>query len=356
MEEDFEPSSFMVNRSAWDNGENFSTQYQEIHGELIESMGTGTSLIDNNKPLLRKTNSPKPNNSKADSPISDSNKSSTSSKNIPKETFLKPSRKQSFESSYDKSNESDTSNYEEIGPKSHIRKFHTRENEFSDYQFSGTSDSDDNFLVNNKDDKYDLDEIEKLMQLEMKRANNNKTNNNSKQKTASNPKQAGISDAGKRMIRCGIGMDKASPKPSKTHSRYSTSPSSTIDTNEYPTLEESRQALNKLSPGKSKQTIPFNQNNQLNQSSQFNPDNSPNFPAKARGRGQILRRLIEQPQVRRLSPGLSDISAPRQIDGIKSAYDFPSDDELLVTPHVVPAVDGAPVVGQNVSVVKRHNK
>ena len=365
----------------WDNGETFSNQYHEKHGEIIESMGMGTVMIDEDKPLLRKP--------KNNSPASASNNSQV-------------------EANWDTNNQnllinSPTASLHDVGiddttttlvethiptadSKSHIRQFQVRENQFSDYQFSGTSDSDDNFIVtsssknnNSKDvNGYDLDEIDELVKLEKKRANNkdkifhdNYASNNTSSKKTKNQMTPAISDAGKHMIMNGLGH-KAQPKqqqqqhhqqhlsqPSESQHRsyYSSSPTS----NEFPTLQESqRQASMKSSPRKSKQSISSSGNSSPFHTGRDN--NSPNGQTvKAMGRGQILKRLTEQstvstsPHVRRLSPALCAISAPRSIAGVNSAYDFPSDEELLDTPHVVPAVAGAPVVGKNVNVLKRFN-
>ena len=61
------------NRSAWDAGETFSQQYHEKHGEIVESMGDKFSLLNQEKPLLRQSNSPNPselrNSDKESTPI-----------------------------------------------------------------------------------------------------------------------------------------------------------------------------------------------------------------------------------------------------------------------------------------------
>ena len=362
-------------RSVWDNGETFSNQYHEKHGEIIESMGMGTVMIDEDKPLLRKPKSNNPNlsseNSHKKARNQDTNDQDISNNSqLESTTYDKRSTVVDRVAAPQSIGMDDRTTTEQQSPlsdsKSHIRQFQVRENQFSDYQFSGTSDSDDNFLVtssNNKGDNgYDLDEIEELMKLEMKRANNK---DKMIYKSNKKPNTPAISDAGKRMIMNGLGrkkQEKQQRHQSNQQSYYSSSPASSVDTNEFPTLQESqRQASLKLSPGKSKQLI------SSGNSSPFysgGDNNSPNGQTvKAMGRGQILKRLTEQssttsssPHVRRLSPALCDISAPRSIAGVNSAYDFPSDEELLDTPHVVPAVVGAPVVGKNVNVLKRFNK
>ena len=294
-------------------------------------------MIDENKPLLRKPKSPKPISPQPE--VANTNNSQshkTNSTEVPTNQTFKNMRERSNDS--DRSNHRNNNDKESLSnSKSHIRDFRSRETQFNDYQFSGTSDSDDNCLVtnNNKVEEFDPDEIVEIMQMEMKRAGKNRAGADH----APTSKPPSISDAGKRMILHGIGQktQKLSEPPT---SYYSSSPASSVDTNEFPTLQESREASMKSSPGKSK-----------------HPSSSPFFQVKARGRGQILKHLTDNltaPHVRRLSPALCDISPPRQIhEGVNSAYDFPSDEELLETPHVVPAVVGAPVIGQKVSVLKR---
>lgn len=372
-------------RSVWDNGETFSNQYHEKHGEIIESMGMGTVMIDEDKPLLRK---PK-NNSPASAASNNSQVEANWDTNNQNLLINSPTA-----SLHDVGIDDTTTTVVEThipssDSKSHIRQFQVRGNQFSDYQFSGTSDSDDNFIVtsssknnNSKDDNgYDLDEIDELVKLEKKLVNNNdKTfhenyaSKNISSKKTKNKMSPAISGAGKRMIMNGLGhkakhnqqyheQHLSPPCESQHRSYYSSSPTSSVDTNEFPTLRESqRQASIKSSPGKSKQSTSSSSNSSLFHAERDN--NSPNGQTvKAMGRGQILKRLTEQSrvsttssQVRRLSPALCAISAPRSIAGVNSAYDFPSDEELLDTPHVVPVVVGAPVVGKNVNVLKRFNK
>ena len=368
FEDELEDSKFdsievpQSNRSAWDAGETFSQQYHEKHGEIVESMGDKFSLLNQEKPLLRHSNSPNP------SELRNSDKEST-----PIDIKGKPRSKSS-----NKGSDSETS----VGSKrqkSHVRQFKTREQNFDDYQFSTTSDSDcDPFLVTSGREEYDMTQIEELMKMEMNRVNN-KPNSSKKQHQTppnSNKNQTSkgtphISDAGKRMIRMGLGAEK--PANSKTlepqlpkDSYYSSSPASSVDPNEYPTLQEAAKT-SKTSPGDRQSKSRFNGDQSGH--SPFTNGASPGFnssgnsqndsfssPIKPRGRGQILRSLTEkQGQMNRnQSPGgFGEIGAPRQIREVNTAYDFPSEDELLDTPHVLQAVEGTMITGENVSVLKK---
>eukprot|EP00111_Clytia_hemisphaerica_P016523 TCONS_00048994-protein len=355
------------NRSAWDAGETFSQQYQEKHGEIVESMGDKFTLLNHDKPILRQSNSPN---------LSDSQRSDKES--TPLDIKGKPHSKSS-----NKGSDSDTS----VGSKrqkSHVRQFKTREQNFDDYQFSTTSDSDcDPFLVTSGDrEEYDMAQIEELMKMEMNKVNN-KPHTSKKQKNQtfnSNKEQPSkgaphISNAGKRMIMRGLGAEKTtnnkSLKPPNQQltrdSYYSSSPASSVDPNEYPSLQEAAKTSSKTSPGDRQSKSKFNNDQSGHHSPYTNGVVSPSFngsgnsqndsfssPIKPRGRGQILRSLTEnQTNKNRPPPGFVEIGAPRQIREMKTSYDFPSDDELLDTPHVLKAVEGTVITGENVSVLKK---
>lgn len=309
-----------THRSAWDTGDKFSEQYHEKHGDIVESMGDSFSLLNKDQPLLRQSNSPKPDKVAFSNSI----------------TPTSPVKSTEFQ------NESSSSSFNTISPsrrKTHVRKFNSRQ-QHDDFSFSTTSDSDDNFYTAaQQSDEYDPDEIDKLFKMELKRAANN---NNNK------PKHH-ITDVGKRMIAQSLAQYNYDKKTNETY--LSSSPTSSIDQNEFPSIEES---IQQATHNKKKHS-----NYPSNTSSQFPLQNvsSTPTPPKPRGRGQILKSLTQQPRFNSQSPGFSDINTPpRVLQPVNSVYDFPSDEELLETPHVMPAINGANISGQNVSVLKKFTK
>lgn len=309
-------------RSAWDTGTNFSEKYHEKHGEIVESLGTSCSMIDHNKPLLRQTNSPK-----IEATIMNKSAKTSQVDPILNENEIKAATQGDLAT-------------KTIDWKSHVAKFQSREGQYDDFQFSTTSDSDDSYLYGSEVN-YDMDEIEKLMQLELKRANNS-TNDN---KTSNSPSRPRIGSDAKRMIK--HNLPKGCQLPVQSSS--SSPPSLSINEKEYPSIQESV-----VFKSKKPKDFPLKKKDKVVEETNTLPKASP----KPRGRGQILKSLTEKSRLKTPSPGLSEIgqSRPHSIGDAHNVYDFPSDEELLDTPHVLPEVDGTRIVGENVSVLKKHNK
>lgn len=78
-------------------------------------------------------------------------------------------------------------------------------------------------------------------------------------------------------------------------------------------------------------------------------------PVKTFGRGHLLKMHSENLK----RPGGDQntkipISPPALSIGRSRGYDFPSDNELLETPQVVPMIDGKHIAGEQVSVLKKY--
>ncbi|XP_057312961.1 piRNA biogenesis protein EXD1-like [Hydractinia symbiolongicarpus] len=313
--ENYNSGSFeesMKRRGPWDTGIEFKERHREIHGEIVECMDRKTPLLNPTKPILKTNNSRAENNivttqaSVIQKDVNAASKATTTTRgSVISKTNNVDDRSNISNYSDNKNDNQPTSNRFQSDP------YKFDEKSFYDEFQMSTSDSDDSSI-------YLSSACDSISEMSIK------------SKTFAD--RAKMTPAGKQLIKNYLGSNTSKTKnETKSPSNPTTPPS--INESEYPKLTADSERHKKQS--KKVSISPKG----------VNITTTPNVG----GRGRIHQLLIEQS----LKNTKTEPVTRRVFTTERESYDFPSDDELLDTPHVASMVGEDIVNGERINVLKK---